>query len=622
MQTNPKLPMKKMLLWCLLLLSSISFAQVNTQISPYYSCDDDNDHVATFDLTTKIPEILSNVNATDYTVTFWEIGNFEITDPTNYTANLPINLVQAKVVNNNSQQLTAVNLTLYVISLPNYQPQAMHACNYTGTGIAEFNLHNQAQYFSNSLNSGVVYGSIVTKFFTSSADAQANVNPIPSFYYTNTTPFQQIIYARVAVQSCFRIVPVTLTVNTCTQAGTPQNMVACPDFSGTACFDLTSNTPVILGANDPMNYTVTYYQTMTTAQANTSAINTANPYCVNAATTLYARLTHNASGEYDIVTLTLTPSQILIDTAQPVTTLTGCDDNADLSVIFDLSALTANGATLYTSQENAIAGTSPIVNAGAYMMGVAVQSIDIFIRIPDGPFCATIKKATLSTFPDCNNAYQCPNAHSLCGSIGDPFANTNTGQAGPNSYGCLETTPNPSWFYLPVGVSGNLSYNIQQNNMSGVGLDVDFICYGPFNSLAEGCANLTPANIIACSYSPAAVENFTIPNAQAGQYYLLMVTNFSNQAGLITINENSQSQGALGCAGLRMQAFLDINNNGVKDAGENGFALGNFNYEANNNGTVHAITDADGFYALYDENLANIMILTSTYTHSMLSITM
>lgn len=597
-----------MLQLCLLLLCSFGFAQINTQITPYYACDDDNDQAATFDLTTKIPEILGSLNPNDYTVTFWESGSVDfINNPSNYIGNWPVSLVHAKVVNNTTQQLTTISLSLYTLVIPNYQPQVMHSCDYTGVGIAEFNLHSQAYYFNYPTNSGPIYPSLTTSFFISNADAQANINPIQNLIYNNTTPYLQTIYARVSAQSCFKIVPVTLTVNTCTQAGNPQNMIACPDSSGLACFDLTVNTPVVLGSYDPLNYTVTYHQTQAAAETNASPLPVSTPYCVSAITTVYARLTHNVSGEYDIAPITLTPSQILIDTAQPIATLTRCDDNADLSVVFDLSALTAGGATLYTSQENAIAGTSPITNASAYIVGVAVTSVDIFIRIPEGPFCATIKKATLSTFPDCNNAYQCPNAHSLCASIGYPFANiTNTGQAGPpNSFGCLGSTPNPSWFYLPVGVGGNLSYTISQVTTNALPIDVDFICYGPFNSLTDGCANLTPANVFACSYSPAPVETFTIPNAQAGKYYLLMVTNFSNQAGFITINETSQNQGALSCAGLRMQAFLDLNSNGVKDAGENDFALGNFTYEANNNGTTHTITDADGFYSLYDENLAN-----------------
>lgn len=589
------------------MLYSLGFAQINTQVSAYMLCDDDNDQMAIFDLTTKIPEILGNLNPADYTITFKDVNGLTISNPANFEVFGMIDFIYTEVLNNATQQVTYVNFNLNVVTVPDFPQQTMQGCDLAGTGFSQFSLGSQAQYFNNPVNSGSVSGVIITKFFTSLENAQQDINPIQNWNYTNTTAFQQTIYARVSVQSCFKIVPVTLNVSTCTQAGTPQNMVTCPDFSGTACFDLLANTPAILGANDPMNYTVTYHQSQAAADANTTPITVPNAYCVTTATTVYARLTHTASGEYDVVPVTLTPSQIIINTVQPVTTLSACDDNADLSVTFNLSALTSGGATLYTSQENAVSGTNPIANAAVYVLGISVPAVNIFIRTPQGPSCATITRAALNIFPNCNNSFECTNARSLCGAIGDPFSNTvNSAPAGQNGdFGCLGNTPNPAWFYLPVGLGGNLSYNITQHTTAGVPIDVDFICYGPFNSADAGCTNLNDLTEVACSYSPAAVENFTIPNAQAGQYYLLMVTNFSNQAGFITINENSESQGALSCSGLRMQAFLDANSNGVKDAGENGFALGNFTYEANNNGTIHTVTDADGYYGLYDENLAN-----------------
>jgi gliding motility-associated-like protein len=53
-------------------------------------------------------------------------------------------------------------------------------------------------------------------------------------------------------------------------------------------------------------------------------------------------------------------------------------------------------------------------------------------------------------------------------------------------------------------------------------------------------------NVVACSYSYVAVENFTIPNAVAGQYYMLLVTNYANQAGTYTLNQTGGT-GALSC---------------------------------------------------------------------------
>ena len=81
-----------------------------------------------------------------------------------------------------------------------------------------------------------------------------------------------------------------------------------------------------------------------------------------------------------------------------------------------------------------------------------------------------------------------PEAAPFCSDTGILFNNTSNGssaEAGPNSpnYGCLENQPNPSWFYIKIDEPGNLTLLIEQNTQAdfdGIGLDVDFIAWGPF----------------------------------------------------------------------------------------------------------------------------------------------
>lgn len=207
----------------------------------------------------------------------------------------------------------------------------------------------------------------------------------------------------------------------------------------------------------------------------------------------------------------------------------------------------------------------------------------------------------------------CENALSLCGSLGIPFSNTTNSTPASSSsamsYGCLNTRPNPAWFYLPVSTTGNFNFNISQTGPNGNGVDVDFIVWGPFTSSQVcGIPNLNPSTQIACSYSPAPVENFTIPNAQAGNYYILMITNFSNQQGTIVVNQTNQGQpgaGTLNCSGLKLHAFVDANANGIYDSGETPFPTGTFTFEKNNDGIVHNITNFSGHQSIFDENLTN-----------------
>jgi len=235
----------------------------------------------------------------------------------------------------------------------------------------------------------------------------------------------------------------------------------------------------------------------------------------------------------------------------------------------------------------------------------------------------TMKKLLLLTFfalGNClyaqNTAATCETAYSLCGALGEPFQNTINAVSADStsvaSFGCLATTPNPAWFYMPISQSGNLTFTMTQLNEQGQGLDVDFICWGPFNSLDGICGpeNLKPETQVGCSYSTAPVETFTINAATEGDYYIILITNFSNQSGTITIENTGGTdvgpQGVLNCSGINLNAFLDANANGTQDTGEISFPYGNFIYEANADGSIHNVTAFNGDYTIYDQNLTNV----------------
>jgi len=138
----------------------------------------------------------------------------------------------------------------------------------------------------------------------------------------------------------------------------------------------------------------------------------------------------------------------------------------------------------------------------------------------------------------------CSNSEPLCGSNVFSYPNSFGGtsaEPGPD-YGCLGSTPNPAWFFLQIAQDGDLVLTIEQSTVLGgpPDLDVDFIIYGPFAETSIACSSgLTLVNIVDCSYSPNNVENVNISNAVAGDYYLLLITNYSDQPGFITVNQSS-----------------------------------------------------------------------------------
>ena len=135
----------------------------------------------------------------------------------------------------------------------------------------------------------------------------------------------------------------------------------------------------------------------------------------------------------------------------------------------------------------------------------------------------------------------CSSAAAFCtgaSSTGINFPNT-TNVPSVGSYSCLFTQPNASWYYLQISQSGNLTFTIRQFNTAGNPIDVDFIAWGPFVTPTCGASNLNATTQVGCSYSAAATETFTIPNAIVGQYYMVMMTNFANAAGTITLAQNA-----------------------------------------------------------------------------------
>ena len=159
----------------------------------------------------------------------------------------------------------------------------------------------------------------------------------------------------------------------------------------------------------------------------------------------------------------------------------------------------------------------------------------------------------------------CLGAEPFCSGQNFTFpASTNTvAQAGAN-YSCLSDQPNPAWYFLKIGTAGTI--DITLTNSANV--DIDFTCWGPFSSPTAPCvAQLTYdpgtpgflqgncgsgflevssypcGNTIDCSYNTQATEVVNIPNAQIGEYYILLITNFSGSPTDITASQTGGTGG-------------------------------------------------------------------------------
>lgn len=151
----------------------------------------------------------------------------------------------------------------------------------------------------------------------------------------------------------------------------------------------------------------------------------------------------------------------------------------------------------------------------------------------------------------------CDNAENFC-SLGGALTTPNIiGIPSTGSVACLGSAPNPTWNIIQVGESGQIDIQIEQTNDAGDGIDVDFVIWGPFDSVEQGCTDIlledcptcpnnttSPdfypyENIIDCSYSAVSIENLTIENAIAGEIYMLLVTNYNGSTGNISIDQTN-----------------------------------------------------------------------------------
>ncbi len=145
--------------------------------------------------------------------------------------------------------------------------------------------------------------------------------------------------------------------------------------------------------------------------------------------------------------------------------------------------------------------------------------------------------------PFCSGIAQYPANYDGTGSGSGPQA-----PAGPN-YDCLGTMGNPTYFSLTIEQTGSINFTL--DNTANV--DIDFILWGPFTDIAAAglaCDSMGQGGqwgvVDTCSYSAISQEPVTVSNAQAGEVYILMVTNYTNVATSIFSTQNSGS-GNIAC---------------------------------------------------------------------------
>ena len=355
------------------------------------------DELEPFDLESKTDEITGGdltISVTYYeTQADADAGTNALVSPYTNIENPQTIFIRAEDLNTGCVVSQGITLSLVVNPLPSpVTPTPLESCDVSNDGFTFFTLTDK--------DDEIIGGEpgVTVSYYETLFDAEQAVDPLVSPYTNIVTP-SQIVYARAEFPialggtGCFKIVELELIV-----VPTPvipiemEDLVVCDDDGdGFAIFDLTLQEPIIIGGQDPDDYTLTYYTTELDAQDDTNPIanpeafpNTTNPQ------TIWVRLQDNLTecpkiGSFDIRV------EIGPEIFEP-TPLTQCDDLGepnDEVTLFDLTAKNdeitggALGLTVqyYETQADAEADTNEIDPDTAYQNTSNPQIV--WVRVTD-----------------------------------------------------------------------------------------------------------------------------------------------------------------------------------------------------------------------------------------------
>ncbi|WP_396139298.1 fibronectin type III domain-containing protein [Flavobacterium sp.] len=157
------------------------------------------------------------------------------------------------------------------------------------------------------------------------------------------------------------------------------------------------------------------------------------------------------------------------------------------------------------------------------------------------------------------------------------YQNT-TGVVSQGTIGCLNSSPNPTYYTINISNTGPINLLLTQSTFPTVNgvpgtpnLDVDYAAWGPFTSQAAACAAIGNPPTLApgvgvpvtlttgCSFSIAPTENLNILNAVAGQIYVILITNFSDDPGFVSLTQTNASSPGAGLYQCCPDAFFSYN---------------------------------------------------------------
>ncbi len=352
------------------------------------------------------------------------------------------------------------------------------------------------------------------------------------------------------------------------QITTPPDLTLCGQ-GGVAVFDLTVNQSVILSSvSNPNDFTVTYYETQLDAENNTTAIPNPSSFMnIHNPQTIFVRVENMETSEAEFTSFDLIANQI---PAPMAASLFWCDPeelpiyNLDEAIPQIMNGQSNLFVTFHITEVQAITDTNPLPSIYAPVN----HPIEIlFARVTDlDTGCFAITTLTLNT-NNCN--FDCQSAVNLVAS--------NT----------TDTSTTITWSSLPESANVPAYWSLS------------LVPYGePFNEV-NNLITQTP--------------NFTFTDLMPNTCYTVYVLSHCFINGTVSISMTDPLHFCItDCTNngqcpeqLNLIAFVDENNNGIKEEDEILFNSGSFVYEINDSGETIYGNSGNGNFTIFESNPDN-----------------
>ena len=313
-----------------------------TDTSPFIQCDTDYDGVTTFDLNNADIDLLDRVTK-DLVITYFENEadvedtTKEITNSSAYNNTSSPQTVYIKITNSLTGCYTVKPLDLIVNTPPSvFSIGTIQICD------NDSNTYDLSQLNSNIVRNPETFN---INYYTNPSDAENNSNALSNiFNYTNNF---YTFYLRIENPNtgCFTTTSFNLQINSNPVATTPPNLEDCDDdYDGFLTFDLSQQDNIILGAENPSDFSVSYYSSQTDADNGQNGL--PKLHAAIDGEVIYARMENNVTGCYDTTSFSAIVNPLPIININDIVPL--CND---LPLIIDASTGNLNDTYLWSTGE-------------------------------------------------------------------------------------------------------------------------------------------------------------------------------------------------------------------------------------------------------------------------------